>query len=350
MSDKSQQLTDVVKDAYEQRGQLSICGANSKSFLRYPDTGTTLSTIEHTGIVAYEPTELVVTARAGTSIHALQATLAENKQTLVFDPPCFQQDGTVGGAVATGLSGPSRPWAGAIRDYVLGTRIINGKGEMLNFGGQVMKNVAGYDVSRLMTGAFGTLGILLDITFKVLPLSEESTTRSFECNAQDAIDRINAWTSEAVPVNGAYWIDNVLYVRLSGTTAGVNAAIATIGGNEITESESLWSALRDHDHVFFTDNEYWRLSVPPATPMLPLQGEWLIDWGGAQRWLKTTESSTKILQVTADANGHAERWHSQDKSHLRAPLDQTMNRYHQNLKDAFDPARILNSGTFYPDL
>jgi glycolate oxidase FAD binding subunit len=350
MSDNSQQLANEVKEAFENKSPLSIHGMKSKSFLRYQDEGTALNTMEHTGIIAYEPTELVVTVRAGTPIQTLQSILAEQNQTLVFDPPRFHQKGSVGGAVATGLSGPSRPWDGAIRDHVLGAKIINGKGEILNFGGQVMKNVAGYDVSRLMTGAFGTLGVLLDITFKVLPLSEKTTTLSFECDAQDAIDRVNAWTSKAVPVNGAYWSDNVLYLRLSGTTAGVNDAVATIGGDEIAESESLWPALRDHDHVFFTDNEYWRLSVPPATPMLTLQGEWLIDWGGAQRWLKTSEPHDKILQVTSDANGHAEQWHSQDKNYLRAPLDPTVNRYHQNLKDAFDPTRILNSGTFYPDL
>jgi len=350
MSDISQQLANEVKETFEKKSLLSIHGMNSKSFLRHADEGASLDTIEHTGIIAYEPTELVVTVRAGTPIQTLQATLAEQNQTLVFDPPTFNQKGSVGGAVAAGLSGPSRPWAGAVRDHVLGTRIIDGKGEVLNFGGQVMKNVAGYDVSRLMTGAYGTLGVLLDITFKVLPLPEQTTTRLLECSAQDAINNVNAWTSQAVPINGAYWLDNILHVRLSGTTAGVEAAMNTIGGNEITASESLWSDLRDHDHAFFNDNTYWRLSVPPATPMLPLEGEWLIDWGGAQRWLKTTESSEKIIQVASDAHGYAEQWHGEDKNNLRIPLDQTVNRYHQSLKDAFDPGRILNKGTFYPEL
>ena len=350
MSDRSQLLAQEVKNAFEKKTPLSIQGADSKSFLRYSNEGRTLCTTQHTGIVAYEPTELVVTVRAGTPIQELQATLAEQNQTLAFDPPCFHQAGTIGGAVATGLSGPTRPWVGAVRDYVLGTRIINGKGDILNFGGQVMKNVAGYDVSRLMTGAYGTLGVLLDISFKVLPIPEQSTTRSFECDAQAAIDLVNDWSSQAVPINGAYWLDNILYVRLSGTTAGVNAAIEEIGGDMTTDSEARWTALRDHDHAFFKHDEYWRLSLPPATPVLPLNGEWLIDWGGAQRWLKTTESSDNILQITSDAGGHAELWHSQDKNYLRMPLDQSINRYHQNLKDAFDPARILNAGVLYPDL
>lgn len=350
MSDISQQLSDEVKNAFEQKSPLSIQGSNSKSFLRYSNEGQTLSTIEHSGIVAYEPTELVVTVRSGTSIKSLQASLTEHNQSLAFDPPCFNQNGTIGGVVATGLSGPARPWVGAVRDYVLGTRIINGEGAILNFGGQVMKNVAGYDVSRLMTGAYGTLGVLLDISLKVLPIEEQSMTRSFECNAQEAIDSVNKWSSQALPINGAFWLDKRLYVRLSGSTAGVNAAIDKIGGDVTDDDASLWTNLRDHDHAFFKDNTCWRLSLPPTTPILPLDGEWLIDWGGAQRWLKTSESGEKIQQVTTEVGGHAEQWHSQDKNNMRMPLDPILNRYHQNLKDAFDPVRILNPGVLYPDL
>jgi len=350
MSDISQQLAQQVNHAYEQKTPLCIYGSQSKSFLRCTDEGVTASTLEHTGIINYEPTELVVTVRAGTSIDLLQTTLAEQNQSLAFDPPRYNQSGTIGGVIASGLSGPARPWSGAVRDHVLGTTIINGKGEILKFGGQVMKNVAGYDVSRLMTGAFGTLGLVLDVSFKVLPMAEYSATLSFESDATNAIERINTWSGQSVPLNAACWLENRLYVRLSGTKPGVDAVINKIGGDLTPDDEAFWSALRDHEHVFFRDESYWRLSLPPATPMLPIQGEWFIDWGGAQRWLKSTEPADRIQKIASEAGGYAEQWHDQDKRYLRMPLTRLLHQYHLNLKDAFDPGRILNKGVFYPDL
>ncbi|MCW8962374.1 MAG: glycolate oxidase subunit GlcE [Gammaproteobacteria bacterium] len=350
MSDDSQQLAQQVRDAFEKKTPLSIQGTQSRSFLRYSEHGNKLSTLEHSGIVAYEPTELVITVRAGTSIASVQDTLAEHKQSLAFDPPRFAQSGTIGGTVASGLSGPSRPWMGAVRDHVLGTRIINGKGDIMSFGGQVMKNVAGYDVSRLMCGAFGTLGVILDVSFKVLPIPESSSTLVFEYDAQNAIDHVNEWSAQTVPLNGACWSAGKLYIRLSGTDAGVKTAINTIGGDVYTDNDLLWDELRDQKNSFFNNAGYWRLSLPPATPVLSIEGEWLLDWGGAQRWLKSSEHPDKIRQMTVERGGHAEHWHGKDKNLLRMPLDSIVHRYHKNLKDAFDPAHILNNHALYSDL
>jgi len=219
---------------------------------------------------------------------------------------------------------------------------------MLSFGGQVMKNVAGYDVSRLMCGAYGTLGVLLDVSFKVLPIAEVSSTLLFECSAQDAIERVNEWSAQTVPLYGACWLDGRLYLRLNGTQAGVDSTIKKLGGD--SDSSALWDKLRDHTHDFFANDSYWRLSLPPATSMPPIEGEWLIDWGGAQRWFKPAEGVHNIQQLAAEYGGHAEHWHGEDKNQLRMPLDKIVHRYHQNLKDAFDPGGILNNQALYSDL
>ena len=348
MSDQQQQFAEMVRHAYDNHMQLSIKGNGSKDFLRTQDNGEPLDTLANQGIIAYEPSELVVTARSGTAVADLQHTLAQHQQTLAFDPPCFGNQGSIGGAIATGLSGPSRPWTGAARDHVLGVRIINGKGEILEFGGQVMKNVAGYDVSRLMTGAYGTLGLLLDISIKVLPLPERTLTVNLECSAERAIEYMNQLSAKSVPLTGACWLDNQLYLRLSGTHAGVDAACDKIGGDKIDNSE-FWQTLRDHQLDFFEDS-YWRISLPPASGMLPLQGQWLIDWGGAQRWLRTEAAPEHVLATAVAAGGYAEQWKTTDKRWLRTALDPAIHKYHQRLKAAFDPGHVFNMGVMYTDL
>ena len=348
MPDHHQFLADSIATAYSERRQIFIQGQLSKSFLTRKQQGETLSTLEHDGIIAYEPSELVVTVRCGTRLNELQLLLAEHQQTLAFDPPGFGNAGTIGGAIATGLSGPSRPWTGAARDFVLGCRVINGKGETLKFGGQVMKNVAGYDASRLMVGAYGTLGLVLDISLKVLPVPETTETLILDLSADEAIEQVNRMSGRSLPISGACWVDNTLYLRISGSVAGVSAARATIGGETLDNAE-FWHSIRDHQYEFFKD-DYWRIALPPATPMLSLDGQWMIDWGGAQRWLRSNESPHDIEAAVKRSGGHVERWKHSDRTHLRTTLDPALHKYHQRLKKAFDPDRILNLGVMYPDL
>lgn len=348
MSDRHKHLADQIAGACQQGKQLRIMGHNSKSFLCHGNEGEEFSTLEHTGIISYEPSELVVTVRSGTGIQELQATLAEQRQTLAFDPPCFDGQGTIGGAIATGLSGPSRPWNGSARDFVLGTRIINGKGEVLTFGGQVMKNVAGYDVSRLMAGAYGTLGLILDISIKVLPLPEQTLTLVLEQSADQSIEYVNRLSGQSLPLTGACWMDNTLYIRIAGTEAGIQAARNNIGG-DVHEDVQFWNSLRDHQLDFFV-NDYWRISLSPATCMLTVEGQWLIEWGGAQRWLHSAEPPENILRVADQAGGNVQHWKHDDQKYLRPELDPLINKYHQRLKDTFDPDRILNRGVMYRDL
>ena len=348
MPDQQQYLADHITEAFYEGNQIFIQGQQSKSFLAREQQGKILSTNEHNGVISYEPSELVVTARCGTGIKELQGLLAEHQQTLAFDPPCFNGIGTIGGTVACGLSGPSRPWTGSARDFVLGCSVINGKGETLKFGGQVIKNVAGYDASRLMVGAFGTLGLVLDISLKVLPLPEMTLTQQLESSADEAIELVNRMSGKSLPISGACWVDNLLYLRISGSEAGVSAARDVIGG-ETFDNPEFWTSIRDHQHAYFVD-DYWRIAVPPATPMLPLEGQWIIDWGGAQRWLRSTTSTHDIVASVIKSGGHAERWKHADREHLRSTLDPTLNKYHQRLKKAFDPERVLNRGAMYPDL
>jgi glycolate oxidase FAD binding subunit len=348
MPDHHHILAERIANAYHEQRQIKIEGQQSKSFLALNCEAEAISTLEHNDIISYEPSELVVTVRSGTRITDLQSVLARYQQTLAFDPPCFDNKGTIGGTIAVGLSGPARAWTGAARDFVLGTRVINGKGEVLKFGGQVMKNVAGYDASRLMTGAYGTLGLILDLSIKVLPIPEHTVTLVQELSADQAIELTNGLSGKPLPITGTCWINNRLYIRMAGSEASLSAAAATIGG-EIYEDAEFWNTIRDQQHDFFT-HSYWRLAVPPATPMPPLKGQWLIEWGGAQRWLHTEELPHTISQAAHDAGGHAEQWKHPDQEFLRPELDPGLNKYHQRLKDVFDPGRILNQGILYPDL
>jgi glycolate oxidase FAD binding subunit len=245
MADHHQFLADCIASAFSEGRQIFIQGQQSKSFLTHEQQGETLSTLEHNGIITYEPSELVVTVRSGTRIDELQLVLAEHQQTLAFDPPGFDNTGTIGGAVATGLSGPSRPWTGAARDFILGCRVVNGKGEALKFGGQVMKNVAGYDASRLMVGAYGTLGLLLDISLKVLPIPEATETLRLDLSADEAIKQVNRMSARSLPISGACWMNDSLYLRISGSAAGISAARNAIGGETLDDAE-FWQSIRDH--------------------------------------------------------------------------------------------------------
>jgi glycolate oxidase FAD binding subunit len=311
-----------------------------------------LETAGHRGIVNYEPVELVITARAGTPLRELEQALAENNQMLPFEPPRFTDGTTLGGTVAAGLSGPRRMASGAARDFVLGCRIINGQGEVLRFGGEVMKNVAGYDVSRLMAGACGTLGILLEISLKVLPRPEQEATIIFESNAEAAVLQANVWAGRPLPITATCYHDGRHYVRLSGAAKAVSAAAAHLGGDEHVQATGLWTDLRDHKYEFFADTqELWRVSVPPATGPLSSDGEWLYEWGGAQRWLKNSASPEQIRTAAARAGGHATMFRTTKRDgDVFHPLAPKVMSLHQALKHAFDPEGIFNVGRMYAGL
>lgn len=350
-ADISAALQASVLDAIAQNRSLQIVGGGSKTFYGRAPQGEPLSVTGHRGVISYEPTELVITARAGTTLADVEALLAKHNQMLPFDPPHFSGAATMGGAIATGLSGPRRPYAGSARDFVLGVKVLTGKGEILGFGGQVMKNVAGFDVSRFMAGSLGTLGILLEVSLKVLPRPESEQTLLFECSALDAIRRMNAWAGQPLPLSGAAFDGGRLYLRLSGSTAALNAAREKLGGELAADGAAFWRGVRDHACIFFQgDAPLWRVSVPAATPPLDLPGEWLLDWGGAQRWLKTSCAPATIRELTAKAGGHATLFRGGDRQGaVFHPLSPALMALHLRLKAAFDPHGILNPGRMYSE-
>lgn len=347
-----QTTIERIKSAQAGKTPLAIRGGNSKAFYGGVIRGAALDMRPYRGIIDYEPKELVLTVRAGTPIAEIEAAMARENQMLPFEPPYFEDGATspatIGGTVATGLSGPRRPYTGAVRDFVLGTRIINGKGEDLRFGGRVIKNVAGYDVSRLMTGALGTLGVLLDLSFKVLPKPTEELTLRYEMDEATAIRRFNEWAGKPLPISATSWHDGIAKLRLSGAAAGVKATREKLGGEIVADTEAglFWRDLRDHRAAFFSSAEpLWRLSVPSTRqPLFPNLPQW-IEWGGALRWARGA-TEAKMLRATVEAaGGHVTLFRHGDKAAgVFHPLQPVLARIHRNLKAAFDPEHILNPG------
>lgn len=351
-----QQYQQQIQDAYTSEIPLYIQGGGSKAFYGREIKAEILDVSANSGVISYEPTELVITVRAGTTISEINEVLAKHNQILAFEPPCFTTNATVGGMVACGLSGPRRPYVGAVRDFVLGLKCLNGKAEILNFGGQVMKNVAGYDVSRLMTGAMGTLGVLLEISLKVLPKPDYELTLKGESDVSKAIELMNKWAGQAVPVSAASFHDGNMFIRLSGHKGAVLAASSQFSLSEYFDGENYWESLREHRDDFFGDNLFsdgehlWRLSVPSTTEEIDIHGQWLIEWGGAQRWLKTSEPIEQIRDVVAKVGGHATLFRGGDRNgDIFHPLSAGIEHLHVALKNAFDPMRILNRGRLYKE-
>ncbi|MTI64264.1 glycolate oxidase subunit GlcE [Methylophaga sp.] len=348
MSDRTEELQGRIKQAMASDSPLQIQAGGSKSFLCRQTTAQPLSVKGHSGIINYDPTELVLTARAGTSLKEIEQTLAASQQILPFEPPFFDDGATLGGAIATGLSGPIRPFTGSARDYVLGCQIINGKGEILKFGGQVMKNVAGYDVSRLMVGAMGTLGLLLEISIKVLPAFPNQLYLQQSHPPQEALRFMRRLSSQNLPLSGLAYEGDKVHIRLAGSGSAVKAAAAKIGGEQPAD-DPFWHELKEQTHAFF-DGELalWRLSLPAATAYLNLPGKQLIDWGGALRWLKSDEPSRNLFQLAAGCAGHARlfRGGEADLDRIQPQLP-AMRAIHQKIKHSFDPHGILNPGQLY---
>jgi glycolate oxidase FAD binding subunit len=354
-------LIDRVQQARASRTPLRIRGGGTKDFYGEAPQGEAFDVSELKGISSYEPSELVVTARCGTPLAELEQALAEQGQCLAFEPPRFAAGGTVGGMVAAGLSGPSRATVGSVRDFVLGATLLNGRGEVLSFGGQVMKNVAGYDVSRLLAGSLGVLGVICEVSLKVLPMQPATTTLRFELEQAKALEALHGWAAQPLPLNASAWWEGTLVVRLRGARAAVDAAAAKLGGEPIETAfaAQFWDGLRDHGDEFFAGAQravaagagLWRLSVPATTPPLALSGEQLVEWGGAQRWLCTSTPAAQVREAAARAGGHATLFMSQDKSAgVFAPLDAPLDRIHRELKTAFDPDGVFNPGRLYPGL
>ncbi|MEX0732918.1 MAG: glycolate oxidase subunit GlcE [Aquisalimonadaceae bacterium] len=352
-TDISEQLVGQVREAMESRTPLNIRGGGSKAFYGRSPTGAPLDVTDHRGIVNYEPTELVLTARAGTPLAELEAALAEQGQMLPFEPPHFGGEATLGGAIATGLSGPRRPWSGSARDLVLGLRLINGQGEHMRFGGEVMKNVAGYDVSRVVTGALGTLGIITEVSLKVLPLPEAESTTMMEFGTLAAADQVETWYRQGHPVSAAAHDGERLFLRLSGARSAVEAGIRTIGGTAVDDGAAWWSALRDHTHAFFDGMAppLWRISLPPGAPPLDIEGNVFHDWNGQLRWLRTEASADGIRDRAAALGGHATLFRGGDRqSAVFHPLPAPVMQLHRRLKAAFDATGIFNPGRLYADI
>lgn len=349
-----QQFRDTIVAATVEKKPLRLRGGGSKDWYGQALQGEILDTRAYTGIVAYEPTELVITARCGTPLSEIEAALNEHKQMLAFEPPHFSPASTIGGVVASGLSGPRRQAVGAVRDFVLGAVLLDGHGERLRFGGQVMKNVAGYDVSRLLAGSLGTLGLILELSLKVLPKPFHEATLRFEMRKTEAIERLNKWGGQPLPISASAWHGGVLIVRLSGAEAAVKAAIQKMGGEVEPQADLFWNELRNHSNEFFSGitgpASLWRLSVPSTTPPLALEGEQLIEWGGAQRWLRTDLDAKTIRAAVEQVGGHATLFRGGDKNAgVFHPLVPAVAKIHRNLKTAFDPSGIFNPGRMYTE-
>jgi glycolate oxidase FAD binding subunit len=349
MQEVLRQFSETIRKAAAERAQLRLRGGGSKDFYGLALIGDVLDTRGYAGIVDYEPTELVVTARAGTPLRTLEATLAEKGQMLAFEPPHFSGEPTLGGCVAAGFSGPRRASAGSVRDFVLGARILNGLGEDLRFGGQVMKNVAGYDISRLMAGSFGTLGLIAEVSLKVLPVPEEERTLRFEMDEAVAIDTLNRWAGKPLPLSASCHAGGALHVRLSGATPAVSAAAQKLGGDIVADGAAFWRSVRDHTHPFFTGAQtLWRFSTKSSAPPLEL-GPQLLEWNGSLRWVAAPLDAAQAHAAAARAGGHATLFRGNDKRHGIQKLSPGLLAVHKKLKRAFDPQGILGPGRIHAD-
>ena len=345
-------MSERVREAAGRAYHLRLCGGGSKDFYGNSLVGEPLDTCEYAGILNYEPSELVVTARCGTPLAELERALAENGQMLPFEPPHFGPGATLGGCVAAGLSGPRRASAGAVRDFVLGARLLDGRGRLLSFGGEVMKNVAGYDVSRLLAGSLGTLGVILEVSLKVLPRPAAEATLRLEAPQDKAIEWMNQWAGKPLPISATCYLNGELSVRLSGAAAAVRSAREALGGEEVRDGERFWAGVREHAHPYFApESPLWRLSLPSSAAPLSLPGEGLIEWGGALRWLASAAEARTIREAAQRAGGHATLFRARDKSAgAFSPLSPVLLKLHRELKVAFDPARVFNPGRLHPEL
>lgn len=351
--DISLELQAAVRDALAKQQTLTIVGGGSKRFLKSAVADKFLDMGDHTGIMAYEPSELFITARAGTPLVEIEEMLARHNQMLACEPPHFDHGAklaTLGGTVACGFSGPRRPFAGSVRDHMLGVRLLSGEGELLQFGGQVMKNVAGFDVSRLMVGARGTLGAMLEITLKVLPKPDSEATLVFECPFIEAPKRMSELARRSMPLSALAWVEDHIFLRLEGTEAALRAAHTQIGGEVAASSAHFWETVREQTHPFFNRHQpLWRLSLPLASDIALPKDDVLMDWGGSVRWWHTERPSREVETLAREHGGHAYLFRNAEPVAGATPPAGLL-MLHQRLKKSFDPHGIFNPGLIIGNL
>lgn len=345
--------SEKIQLATQQKTPLRLQGSGSKSFYGEATEGELFDLRAHTGIVSYTPSELVITVKGGTPLAEIEAALAEKNQFLPFEPPHFGPHATAAGCIASGLSGPRRATAGGAKDFVLGAHLLDGAGQHLRFGGQVMKNVAGYDVSRLLCGSLGSLGVITQLSLKVLPLPEHELTVKLAIDQSQAIQRINLLCAEPLPISASTWFDGHLYVRLSGASSPIEVAVQAIGGETLSAeaAHAFWHSMQEQTHDFFAEkpqHTLWRLSLPSTTAPVLNEHEQLIEWGGALRWLHSQEDAEVIRAAIADVGGNATafRYRPESVGYFH-PLAAINLKIQQRLKEKFDPAGIFNPGRFY---
>jgi glycolate oxidase FAD binding subunit len=353
VTDLTLALVDQLRAASADRTPLRIVGGDTKRFYGRPAHGSVLSLAGHTGIVSYDPAELVITARAGTLLAEIEEALAAKGQHLPFEPPAFGAAATIGGTVAAGLAGPARLSAGPLRDYVLGTRVLSGDGRVLRFGGEVMKNVAGYDLSRLMAGSLGILGVLRDVSIKVLPRAPSTLTLELAMSQAAALQRMQQLARTGMPVTASAWLNGHWYVRLEGSPQALRAAAAQIGGSVVYLDAGLWQGLREQTAPFFANASHlWRLTVPAHTPPLGVEFASCVEWNGVQRWYGNVDDE-QLKAAAAAVGGHVTHFRgalATETEEVFAALPAALMRLHKSLKAVFDPAGVLNPGRMYRDL
>ena len=344
-----QQFSETIRKAAAERTQLRIRGSGSKDFYGLALIGDVLDTRPLSGIVDYEPTELVITARAGTPLRTIEQALAARGQMLAFEPPYFGPDATLGGCIASGFSGPRRAAAGSARDFVLGVRIVNGLGEDLHFGGQVMKNVAGYDLSRVLASSFGTLGLIAEVSLKVLPMPAQELTARLELDEAEAITAMNKWAAKPLPVSATCHVDGLLHVRLSGAAPAVAAAHKKLGGEVVEHGTQLWESIREQTHPAFANAPArWRFSVKSTSQPLGL-GKQIMEWNGSQRWIAEDLDPSQAFALAHKAQGHATLFRGGNKRNGIQQFSAGLLAVHKKLKRAFDPHGILGPGRIHAD-
>jgi glycolate oxidase FAD binding subunit len=348
-----QDLRRRVMDAHEAKTPLRLRGAGTKDFYGERCQGQLLDMRAYGGVVDYEPSELVITARCGTSLSELEHLLAAHQQFLAFEPPAFGGEPTIGGVIAAGLSGPRRFQVGAARDFVLGAQLLCAQGELLNFGGKVIKNVAGFDLSRLLCGSLGILGAITEVSLKVLPLPRVEETLRFDMPAEAALTAFNRWAGEPLPISASAWCEGHSWVRLSGAPAALRAARERLGGEALEPAAAtrLWRSLRDQTHEFFSHADtLWRLSLPSTAAAIPLAGTQLIEWGGALRWCAGPVPAAQVRALAVAAGGTALAWRGGVAGSRFHPLSPSVLEIHRRLKSRFDPHAIFNPGRLVADL
>ena len=343
---------DRIREAYENKKRLFVRGSGSKAFFIKPEEGqVVLDAADYNGIISYEPSELVITVRCGTSLRAVESMLASRGQQFPFEAPGYGPVATVGGMVASGFSGPRRAFSGAVRDALLGVKMINGKGEVLEFGGQVIKNVAGYDVTRLMCGAFGSLGMLLELSLKVVPKPPVECTFRKTVGIDQAYTEMTRLRCALTSITGLAYDDGQLYMRVAGSEATLRHIGQDFGGELLYDADSWWRALREHELQFFTDPRcLWRISLPPAAAALDLPGDSLIDWAGGLRWLYSDAPAEDVHLAVKNAGGHACAFRNAPIGQARyAPLDDITHMLSRRLQDSFDPGRVFAGNQLFAE-